>query len=126
MFELMRIINLNDEDLLQQLQNVGLVRRELRCPNGSCRRKCSFRRRENAVLGTSFFCFKCSPHFSVLKGSFLENCKFPIRTVLFLMWEWVDTRQIVIEYYRFFRDICPWELLRRDDLFIFGKFLSKF
>lgn len=134
-FDLMRILLVDDAVFLGHLQNAGLVRRVFRCSNRRCRRQCNLQRRESAVLGVVFRCPSCRVRYSVIKGSFFENSRLPIRTTIFLMWEWVCeirarcaamltacTRKSVIQQYRFFRDICSWELLRRNDLFLFGEY----
>lgn len=136
-FDLMRLLSLDDENFLQQLQNYGLIRRNLRCLTRNCRRYCDIFRRSRAVLKVAFFCKRCKRTYSILKGSFFEESRVSIREILFLLWEWSCearsgvaamssgcSRSNVIQQYRFFRDVVSWQLLRNDNLFLFGNYYT--
>lgn len=131
--DLMRIIFLKDEQLFNLLQNCSLVLSNFRCSVNRCRRFCNLQKRENCPLGFVFCCPSCKKKYSIFKVSFFEKSKISVRDVLFLLWnglakpalELQFRLQVVIQQYRFFRDVCSWKLLQNADLFLLGKYMVK-
>lgn len=132
-FGLFQILGQDDEGLYNNMKEMGLLRKEVKCKKRNCRRKCSLQRNSSAPLGYMFRCPTCRAFYSILTGSFFERCKLPIRTIIFLMWEWAClirvgcasisagcSRTAGIQQYRFLRDICSWNLMRHDELFLLG------
>ncbi|KAK4883909.1 hypothetical protein RN001_000180 [Aquatica leii] len=119
--------------VLAELQQWGLVRSTLRCPSRRCRRHCVQRIRSSAVLGHNFVCRMCKRHYSILKGSFFEKMRLPVRKVMYLLYFWscltpagITARLMnlrlstVCQHYRFIRDVVSWKLLQVPEMFKLG------
>lgn len=133
--DVMNIINLSDEELVRYLQNVGLLKRSLRCKKRNCRAKCVVVvKRGICSLNTAFYCKKCKIHLSVLKGTFFSQMRVTVRDVLMVMWCWAcevrsgctamlanTNKKKIIQLYRYFRDILSWKLIANPNLFLLGR-----
>lgn len=108
----------SDEDLLYFFQRNRFVKLNYRCKVRNCRRYCVARKKEGSnSLIMIFYCSRCRKDVSVLTGTFFENMRVPVRSVLKLMWLWsCDIRTllaaIVLKIPRYFRDIVSWKLLQ--------------
>lgn len=124
--EIYEIVYKSDEDLLHFFQRNSFVKLNYRCKVRNCRRYCVVRKKEGSnSLNMTFYCSRCRKDVSVLMGTFFENMRVPVRSVLKLMWLWSCdirtllaanvlkiSRKIVIQQYRYFRDIVSWKLLQ--------------
>lgn len=123
----------DNAEILTVLQQCGLIRTNLRCVKRNCRRQCVWVPRPLAPLGPKFGCRKCKCYYSVLKGSFFEEMRIPVKTVIHLLYFWscltpasVVARLMNLRYgtvcqqFRVFRDIASWKLLRVPELFYLG------
>lgn len=135
--DLYNIINKSDEELINYLQGVNLIRNVFRCKQRTCRVVCSVTKKKGCSSLNHFFrCKRCRRAYSIFSGTFFSNVKLPIRDVLLVMWYWsCETRSgcvsmitgltsnCVVQLYRYFRDILSWKLLQEDDLFTLGKLI---
>nr|CAI5836827.1 unnamed protein product [Callosobruchus analis] len=109
-------VHLEGEGLLTYVQQNRLVRRQLRCAEGRCRRTCTLQKRAEYVLGVCFRCPACRSSRPILTGSFFVQMHTDVRAVLLLMWVWAgelrtgqvvnilsESKVTVVQYYRYFR-----------------------
>lgn len=119
--------------VLEKLQELCLLKKDLRCKIGNCRRKCVLRSTDSDSLGYIFFCKNCKKKYSVRTHSFFENIKLTIENVFLLLFSWCALcpvnvassmhnirRNSVVQMYRFFRDIASWKLLESPNLLKVG------
>ena len=129
---LIRYLSCDPKTLVTDLQEMELLRE-----NGKCR-KCRIRRtlrlRRNSHVAR---CPKCKDkEISVAKGTFFEQVRYAYKSVLTVMFAWaahLSVNQVnhthrlfnyrkdnVAKYFRYFRDVCSWKLLRDKDNFRLG------
>lgn len=122
-----------DDQVVSDLTAYGLLQREYRCEVRTCRRICALRRRQNVQLRHHFYCNRCRRQYSLLQDSFFATCKLPVKDIFSILWMWACNsrvgvtatvlnieRQTILQYYRYFRDVCSWKLLRSPELFEVG------
>lgn len=123
-----------DGEVVRNLSACGLLRSEYHCKVRTCRRICVTRRKKsNVQLGHYFYCNRCRRSYSILRNSFFDTCKIPVKDIFCILWMWACKSRVgvtvavlniplqtVVQYYRYFRDICSWKLLQSPDLFELG------
>lgn len=127
--ELVLAVNVSDEQLIEKLQNVHLLKTIKRCTQKNCRNICILKQRSNSFLNHIFFCKKCSCQYSLSKGTYFENSHLVVKHILYSIWLWASEtrsgvasnltnipRNTIYQQYRFLRDICSWKLLQNLDL----------
>lgn len=133
--DLENITKQSDTDLVIFLQNLNLLKKDMKCNTRNCRRKCIVVRKQGcSSLNYAFYCKSCKKFYSILKKSFFEKIKVPVRDILKIMWLWAcetrsgvsqmimgTSKKRIIQVYRYFRDITSWKIIKEEELFVFGK-----
>lgn len=117
-------MNRPEADVIETFQNIGLIKRNKRCPKRNCRQYCQLWQRPHFKLHHAFVCRKCKTEYGVLAESYFENIHVSIKHLLYIIWLWVTDcnsgtascilnipRNTIYQQYRFLRDICSWKLL---------------
>lgn len=74
--------------------------------------------------GYASYCKKCKKFKNITDGTFFETTKIDFQVFFELLFLWVSgasckvtvnltgqTKVVVVQYFKYFRDICPWKLL---------------
>ena len=121
--ELLSLLSGDTKDIVQQLQELNLLRQCGKCPK--CRKKKTLIRHKGAYVQR---CKTCKSGVrSIATDTFFSQVRFAFKSIIILAFVWSANisvgsahnllgyrKDVISKYYRYFRDICSWKLLKHD------------
>jgi len=108
--------------VIDYLQGQKILHADMQCV--PCQHTCTLVKDSAKLSGYFWRCSRCRKKHSMLKDSFLEHSKLSPTKFVYLVFFWATkilpqttshyiniSKQTVVEYYGFLRDICAWKLL---------------
>ncbi|XP_034237593.1 uncharacterized protein LOC117643053 [Thrips palmi] len=113
---------LSPKEVIEMLEAEGLLLKLNRC--SKCRTQRTLNKNKDYKGGYAFYCKKCKKFKNVTDGTFFDTTKIEFEDFFVLLWLWASHTSVkvarnltnfskvtIIQYFRYFRDICSWKLL---------------